>query len=345
MKHTISVSLLSSVLLTSAMAEPTSVAKTLSDSQVKVVGTGIVAPEGPTVLPDGSVAMVEFSPGNIVSVHPDGTREVITHPGSGVVGTVLGKDGALYVAKLDTSAFMRRANANPPAADGMNAAPAAEGMAGAPPASSGMSAMDGTPSAILRIDLNTKQVSKLYTELDGRPIGSPNDLAVDEWGDLWITEQITPGIVYAHADGSQIKLVVSGVKGINGIALSPNKRTLYVMNDSKLTAYEITGRGTLKSEQGKPVAKVLVDWPKTLHEPDGIKTEANGNILLASWEDGIVRYSPSGKLLSQIIVPNLQVINIAFSPRDKNALYLAAHPVNNMSGMLVKIPWDAAGAF
>jgi sugar lactone lactonase YvrE len=115
------------------------------------------------------------------------------------------------------------------------------------------------------------------------------------------------------------------------------------MSGGKLTAFQITARGTLKTAQGKPVSTVVATWPEKLHEPDGLKAEASGNILCAAWEHGIVRISPRGQVISQTVVSGQQIINLAFSPREKNALYLAAHPANNMSGSLVKIPWDAAG--
>jgi gluconolactonase len=198
-------------------------ATTLDAALVKIIASGVTAPEGPAVLPDGSVSMVEFSLGNVVRVHMDGSKDLLASPGSGVAGTLMGKDGALYVAKLNTSAFMRRINAQQGV--GMAAAPPADA---APGMDAGMGAggmkQDGTPSAILRIDLNTRQTTTLYTQLNGKELDGPNDLALDEWGDLWVSQPAGNSVLNARTDGSQLKLVLEGVTGVNGITHLINAR-------------------------------------------------------------------------------------------------------------------------
>jgi gluconolactonase len=295
---------------------------TVAAKDVWIIGKGVMGPEGPAVLPDDSIAMVAFMAGNIVRVHRDGTKEVLAVLGSGVAGTVLGQDGALYVAKLNTDSFMR----------GMRGGSAPAG--NLPPA---------TPSAIVRIDLNTKQTRTLYTELDGKEIPGPNDLVIDSWGDIWFSDPASASVCNCRTDGRLIKRVIDDVKGVNGITLSPDKRTVYVKGGAQLLSFKISARGAVALANGKAARRVIAEWPGKYHEPDGMKTEASGNILCACWEDGIVRISPKGEVLSQTIVPGLNVINMAFSPRERNALYLAAHPANDRNGGPVRIPWDAKG--
>jgi gluconolactonase len=314
---------------------------TLSKDDWQVIGTGVRGPEGPTVLPDDSIAMVEFSAGNIVSVHRDGKIEVLAALGTGVAGTVLGKDGALYVAKLNTDSFMRRARMGGAGREG--AAPPAgnPGREGGAPPPGGLP--PGTPSAIVRIDLKTKQPKVLYSTLDGAEIPGPNDLVIDQWGDIWFSDPSGSAVCNCRTDGSSIKRMIDDAQGVNGITLSPDKRTLYIKSGPQLVSYKISGRGQLAGTGGKAARTVVTEWPTNYHEPDGMKTEANGNILCACWEDGVVRFSPRGEVLSQTILPGLNVINMAFSPREKNSLYLAAHPPSDRVGGPVKIFWDTRG--
>ena len=71
---------------------------------------------------------------------------------------------------------------------------------------------------IQRVDPDRGTVTDLYTECDGRPLRSPNDLVMHGHGGFWFTDtgirdpstrtaDIT-GIHYAHTDGSAIREVV-----------------------------------------------------------------------------------------------------------------------------------------
>lgn len=328
------------VLLLAASAAATAaddgvVRTTLPAAQVRTLTTGVRGPEGPAELPDGSVSMVEFTAGNIIRISQQGASDVLAHLGKGVAGTAMGRDGALYVAKMDLAQFMkapRGGDAPAPAGD----APPSGGPGGGP-------AGDDTPGGLVRIDLATKQSKVVYATYEGQELGGPNDLLVDRWGDLWFTDPVASAVYNARTDGSKLQRMLTGIKGVNGIALSPDRSTLYVMNGRNLVSYAITGRGTLRSAGGKPRERLLAVWPEGIHDPDGLKTEAGGNIVAACWEDGILVFSPQGKWLSQTKVADLSVINIAFGGRDMKTLYLAGHPANNMVGSLAAISWPRAG--
>ncbi|MFT3907707.1 MAG: SMP-30/gluconolactonase/LRE family protein [Steroidobacteraceae bacterium] len=313
---------------------------TIAAAAVRTLTTGVRGPEGPSELPDGSVAMVEFTAGDIIRVDQKGAKDVLAQPGIGVAGTVMGKDGALYVAKLNLSNFMRRPEGE--SAPGGSPPPAG---AAPPPAGGGApaSSRDSSPSAIVRIDLATKQSRVLYSTYEGKELGGPNDLVSDQWGDLWFSDPTTSSVFNARIDGTKLQRVISDAKGVNGITLSPDRKTLYVMNGPNLVSYAISARGTLRSVDGKPQATVVAAWPTGTHEPDGLKTEANGNIVAACWEDGILVFSPQGKLLSRTLVQDLSVINVAFGGKDLKTLYLAGHPANVMVGSLAAIAWPRAG--
>ena len=67
-------------------------------AEVRELASGLEFPEGPVVLPDGSIAVCEIKGKRITRVAPDGTKEVIAETGGGPNGAQLGPDGKLYSA-------------------------------------------------------------------------------------------------------------------------------------------------------------------------------------------------------------------------------------------------------
>ena len=67
-------------------------------SNYEIIAAGLEFPEGPVVMPDGSIVLVEIKRGTITRVDPDdGSVDVLAQPGGGPNGAASGPDGALYV--------------------------------------------------------------------------------------------------------------------------------------------------------------------------------------------------------------------------------------------------------
>ncbi len=309
-------------------------------ARARTLADGIRGPEGTSVLPDGSVTCVEFTAGNLLRITERGEREVLCAPGPGVVGTALGLDGALYVVKLDPVRFARghRSIALPrtssqPQHITPSGAESGTGDAAAAP----------SPARILRLDLKTRALHTLYTACDGEPLTGPDDLVVDRWGDLWVSDMIDNCVYWCRPDGTSIRRVIVDVPGINGIALSPDHTRLYIIGHGRLLAYDIVGRGALATADGRPRAHELAVLPPNVHLPDGMRTERDGNIVCACWGDGLYVYRPDGGLLSSMALPGLRIINLCFGGPDLRTAYLAAVPPDGMTGMLLAMPWPRPG--
>ena len=71
------------------------------EKNVTVLATGLDFPEGPVVMDDGSIVLVEISGPRLSRVTPQGVKETIAEwedPGSaGPNGAAVGPDGCMYV--------------------------------------------------------------------------------------------------------------------------------------------------------------------------------------------------------------------------------------------------------
>ena len=101
---------------------------------------------------------------------------------------------------------------------------------------------------------------------------------------------------------------------LNGLALSPDQRTLYVSTTShsqeipdlvsgrsrSVYAYDLVSIGGGIFAQNERLFAVIDHG-----YPDGLKVDASGNVF-ASSDDGVDVFGPSGTLLGKIVVPRSQ---------------------------------------
>ena len=66
-------------------------------SSIRVLATDLAFPEGPVVMPDGSVILVEIRAQQLTRVWPDGRKEVVAKMPGGPNGAARGPDGKIYV--------------------------------------------------------------------------------------------------------------------------------------------------------------------------------------------------------------------------------------------------------
>ncbi len=66
--------------------------------KITKLADGLMFPEGPTVLPNGDVLVVELHRGTLTRVRPDGTTSIAAETGGGPNGSALGPDGRVYIA-------------------------------------------------------------------------------------------------------------------------------------------------------------------------------------------------------------------------------------------------------
>jgi gluconolactonase len=306
-------------------------------SAFKVLAQNLSGPEGPSVLADGRVAFVA-RPGNVIAVAPDGTSATLASSLGLVVGTarVRADPDALLICRMDPSRLPKMAGAPSPAGTHAQTSSAAAAQSSPNPG-----------GAILRLDLRTKSVTSLYTQCEGRPLAGPNKVAVDEWGDLWITDVFDGALYWARADGSSIRRAVAPLSGAHGITFSPDRRTIYVSSDERMESFRIVKRGHLDTKSSQPRSTLITRLdPKW--RVDGIHTQADGNIVMACWSEGLIVLAPSGEVLSMTKLADLAVTNFVFGGADRRTIYATTNasghgPPEPGTGKIIALRWPRPG--
>ena len=300
------------------------------DLNAREVGRGLLFPEGPVAMPDGTVVLVEIARGTLSRVHRDGRVEVIAAPGGGPNGAAIGPDGQCYICNnggfewhVEKDGYRRpvsRAN-------------------------------DYSGGRIERVDLASGRVEVLYTECDGVALKGPNDIVFDGRGGFWFTDlgkvygrQMDRGAVYyARADGSLIREAIFPMVTPNGIGLSPDGKTLYVVETepARLWAFDIVGEGELrKLPWPSPHGGRLVAGLPGYQRFDSMAVEAGGNICVATLiTGGVSVISPQGEWLEFHRAGEAYCTNIAFGGEGLRKAYITLSGY----GRLLEAEWPRPG--
>lgn len=180
------------------------------------------------------------------------------------------------------------------------------------------------------LDAPAPRFATLAGSFGGKRFNSPNDACLDRAGALYFTDppyglpspeaRELPFQGVYRAEGDSIRLLDS-LSRPNGIALSPDERSLYVANSDPekavWMAYELAeGRVAAKKVFFDATANSKAGEPGL---PDGLKVDKQGN-LFATGPGGVWVFSPAGKVLGRIRLP-MPSANCAFGP---GYLYITA---------------------
>lgn len=155
----------------------------------------------------------------------------------------------------------------------------------------------------------------LADRYQGKRLNSPNDGTFHSNGDLYFTDppygleglnddpakELDFNGVYLRRKNGELVLLTKEMSFPNGIALSPDEKTLYVANSDPRRAiwmaFEVQSDGTLSGGRVFYDATEWVGQRKGL--PDGLKVDQAGN-LFATGPGGVSVFSPEGDHLGSI---------------------------------------------
>ena len=177
---------------------------------------------------------------------------------------------------------------------------------------------------------------------EGRRFNAPNDVVVKSDGTLWFTDPPYGLIIPEEGHGGESEIgdcyvfrydprsgALDPVTDLpiepNGLAFSPDERTLYVSDTSAALGREATGNHCLFAFDvldGRRLAngRKLTDVSPGV--PDGFRVDAQGWIYTSS-EDSVQVFDPAGTLLGRIAVPE-KVGNVTFGGARRDVLYIVA---------------------
>lgn len=165
-------------------------------------------------------------------------------------------------------------------------------------------------------------ITVLADKYQGKRLNSPNDMTVRSDGTIYFTDppyglakedaELTFCGVYAISPDGSLAMLFDGFSHPNGLALSPDEKTLYLGNSQAglVYAFDVGEDGSLSN--GRQFA--------AFKTPDGMKMDAKGN-LWSSSADGIRVYAPSGTLLGIVDVGG-KATNCAFGGKDMKTLFV-----------------------
>jgi gluconolactonase len=186
----------------------------------------------------------------------------------------------------------------------------------------------------------------LADKFEGHPFGNLNDLALDQKGGVYFTDDhgipadgIKPAVYYLKPNGQVIK-IAEDFTFPNGVILSPDEKTLYVddTQGDSIRVFDVKPDGNAVNERTfVTITEGLRkgDTGAMASGADGLTIDAAGRLYVAA-NSGVQVYSPEGNHLGTIPIPK-RPAQLAFAGPGKKTLFVLA------GDSLFKMPMLAEG--
>ena len=285
----------------------------LADSAGAVPATSIAFTEGPAAAADGTVYFSDIANNRIMRLPAgSGRAEVFREPSGRANGLLFDAQGQLLACEGNEF--------------GDN---------------------DGN-RRITRTDLKTGEVEILTDRFAGKRYNAPNDIAALSNGLIFFTDpcygdratmELEHDSVYRiNLDGSVDRVITQPeIQRPNGIAISPDERTLYLVDscpviggNRKIWAFDLSADGELSNQ------REVIDFAPG-RGGDGMAVAQNGDLYIAAGisrargpheattvPPGIWIVSPTGEVKGRIPIVEDVLTNVTFGGDDLKTLYIAA---------------------
>jgi gluconolactonase len=268
----------------------------LGGSELETLATGFQFTEGPLWLPDGALLFQDIKAERTYRLAPGGAARVLRDQTGAANGQTFDSQGRVVFCEQNG----RR---------------------------------------ISRMQTDGERVQTVVEAWEGKRLNSPNDIVCRSDGLLLFTDPpygVAPEQralhfqgVYALEPSGALRLVADDFEKPNGLALSPDERTLYVCDTARyhVRAFSVATSGDFVPGSGRVLAKMDPGQPGG---PDGMKVDRDGRLYVAV-ALGVWVFEPDGRLIGIISVPK-RPSNLAWCGRSGGLLAITAvdsvHRVN-----------------
>ena len=179
----------------------------------------------------------------------------------------------------------------------------------------------------------------LADRFEGKRLNSPNDVVVKSDGSIWFTdpdygiiadyegacaerEQAGCNVYRIDPHSGKLTCVADDFDHPNGLAFSPDEKQLFIADSGAtegdgrpkhIRRFDVNPDGSLSRDSG-----VFATCPAGFF--DGLRIDKAGRVW-ASSAQGVQCYSPDGRLLGRVRVPEM-VANLTFGGRMRNRLFI-----------------------
>lgn len=187
-------------------------------------------------------------------------------------------------------------------------------------------------------------ITVLADRYQGRKLNSPNDVDIDAQGRVYFTDpryldrtdmELDHESVYRIDTDGKLTRIICDVSRPNGIAVSIDQKTLYVVDTDqtvggvrKLYAYALQPDGSVNGRRvihdfgtGRGADGMCLDRLGNLYVTAGLNTAAPPGED-ASVPAGVYVFTPDGKHIGFLPVPQDMVTNVCFGDTDLKTLYV-----------------------
>lgn len=194
---------------------------------------------------------------------------------------------------------------------------------------------------VTRTELNG-EIKIVADAFNGAKLNSPNDVVVGSDGSIWFTdpdygirndytgfratrEQAACNVFRVDGMTGEIRSATSEMSRPNGLAFSPDEKTLYVADSGishnpqgphHIVAFDVI-------ENSLANRRIFAEIEGGV--PDGFRVDVDGNLWICSVYNGIQVFASDGELIGQVNVPG-SASNLCFGGDALNRLFITCGP-------------------